>query len=179
MLRNLKARPFRPCLEQLEDRAMPSFLLGGAVTQLAAPLQAMVKDMQTAQAHLKSDLISGANAVSNNNLQGARHFFAVAVGDFQQLLTNQHAIKAASSVDQNFVRAAAMAEFQSGDSLDLVILTFGKMIGLDPMKALTDPAAQADNIVQSQDVQGDISFMTQIATVGGIPVIQDVTLPTF
>ena len=53
------------------------------------------------------------------------------------------------------------------------------IIGLDPMKALTDPAAQADNIMQSQEVQSDIGFMTLIATIGGIPSIQDVTPPSF
>ena len=166
MLSNSKARVVRPCLEQLEDRAMPSFLLGGAATQMAVPLQGMIKDMQTALAHLTHDLSAGLTAYSNGHFSEANHLNAIAVSDLQQLVTDQHAIKAASSADQGFVRAAAFAEFQSGDSLDLAILTFGKMFGLDPMKALTDPAAQADNILQSQEVQGDISFMTQIATVG-------------
>lgn len=166
----------KPMLEQLEDRVQPSFLLSGVVQQqLAVPLNNMVADMKTAQGHLQFDFNQVINNANNNNLAGAIKSFGIAVGDYQQMLTDLHSINATSAADMAFIKAAAFAEFQSGDATDLVVLIYGPNFGIDPTKSLTDPVQQANNIIQSQSVQNEIS----VNILGGATIQNEATLPTF
>jgi hypothetical protein len=168
---------FKPQLEALEDRFQPSFLLGGnTVQQMAQPLNAIVADMKTTANDLTAALNNAHNAVTQQQL-GLN--LTVAVSDYQRLLTEQHSVQATSAADQSFINTVAFAEFQAGDTTDLVVLYFGKTLNLDPIKSLTDPVDQANGIMQSSDVQTDITRMTQEFTLFGQPVISYTQTPNF
>jgi hypothetical protein len=171
------SRPtFKPHLEALEDRFQPSFLLSGnTVQQLAQPLNAIVTDMKTTA----NDLTAAVNGAKQSNGGQLTKLLSVAVSDLQRLLTEQHAIHAASSADQTFINSVAFAEFQAGDSTDLIVLYFGKVLNLDPVKSFTDPVDQADGIMQSQDVQKDVTAMTNNFTLGGLAPIDFTQTPNF
>lgn len=169
---------FKPSLEQLENRLQPSFLLGGnALQEMAAPLGKIVADMKTTASDLNNAVVTVQTTPNNSTAQARAH--AVAISDLQRLLTEQAAVQAVSSGDVSFVRAAAMAELQSGDATDAIVLFYGKFIGLDPLKPLQDPADQANAIMQGKEVQGAINLMTNQFTFQGIRDIQYTQTPNF
>lgn len=157
MSRNSNVRFVKPRLEELEERAQPSFLLGtNAVQQLAEPLNNMVTDMNNAATDLKAQFaaIQANNAASGTNTYaGAEKVETMAVGDWQRILNDSAAIKATVNADMNFIQTAAFAEFQAGDSLDLAVLLFGHFVGLEPTKPLSDAVTQATDIFNDPTLQ--------------------------
>jgi len=156
----------KPMLEQLEERAQPSFLLSGnAVPTLAQPLTNMVTDMHNAQADLKvqyQTIVSfGVESIASPNftihLPIAETAYGRAVGDWQRILTDQHAIQATSGADMAFISAVAFAEFSQGDATDLLVLRFGPSLGLNVTAPLTNPVSQANSIVNDPTLQTEIT----------------------
>lgn len=184
MSRNSNVRFVKPILEKLEDRALPSFLLSGnAISQLATPLNNMVTDMKSASTDLQAQftLISNKTAPANT-FAGAEVVADKAVADWQRILNDSAAIKALSSDYQNAISTIVFAEFQSGDSLDLIILNFGSFFGLHPLKPLTDPVTQANNIVTDSTLQSIVS--TNLHTLNNFvdsttPIAQETVTPSF
>lgn len=159
MSRNEKVAFAKPRLEQLEDRAAPALLLfGNAVQQLAQPLNNMVSDMQSASTDLQAqfNLIKNVQAPANT-FAGAEVTADKAVADWQRILTDSSAIKAVVNADLTFIRAAAFAEFQAGDPVDLIVLTFGQILGLNPTKQLTDLSDQANKILNDPTLQNIVN----------------------
>ncbi|HEY7152480.1 MAG TPA: hypothetical protein VH575_00840 [Gemmataceae bacterium] len=154
MIRNRTTHFVKPMLEQLEERAQPSFLLSGAVQQLATPLNNMVKDMQSAQTDLNTQftLIKNGTAPANT-FAGAETTAAKAIADWQRILNDSAAITATSNADLAFIRAAAFAVAGEGDPTDAIILFIGPLIGFNPTSALTTPVTQANNIVNDPTLQ--------------------------
>ncbi len=174
----------KPRLEQLEERDQPSFLLGtNAVQQLATPLNNMVKDMQSASTDLQAQFtLIKNNTPPTNTFAGAEQVADKAIGDWQRILNDAASIKATSAADLAFIRAVAFAEFQAGDSLDLVILTFGPLIGFNPTKPLTDAVDQANKILNDPTLQSIVN--TNLHTLNThidstLPISQVTVAPTF
>lgn len=159
MSRNLNARFVKPMLENLEERALPSFLLGGnAVQQLATPLNNMVTDMQSASADLKAQFtLLKNNTPPANTFAGAEKIETIMVSDFQRILTDQAAIKALSAIDVTVLNSIATSEFIEGDPTDLIILDFGGIFGFHPLTPLTTPVTNAANVVNDTTLQTDVS----------------------
>jgi hypothetical protein len=162
MNRNTNTRFVKPMLEELEERAQPSFLLdglfsaGGPTTvqnNLLPPLQAMFTDMQNAKADLKLQftLLTTPGALITD-AQGET-VYAKGAADFQRMRNDQATIATSINADNNFIRAAAFAEFAEGDTTDAIIVVFGPAFGLDPTKALTNVGTQANNLINGSDVQ--------------------------
>jgi archaellum component FlaG (FlaF/FlaG flagellin family) len=166
MYRRTKIHSVKPMLEQLDERALPSFLLSGnVVPQMAQPLNNMVADMQSASADLKTQyqtIVSfGIEDSSNPNfttdLPVAETAYGKAVGDWQRILTDQHAIQAVSNADLTFLSTVAFMEFSQGDATDLLVLKFGPQLGLNATAPLTNPVSQANSIVNDPTLQADIT----------------------
>src|SRR5579871_6279597 len=98
MTRRSKICFVKPILELLEDRSQPSILLTGAVQQLATPLNNIISDMNSASTdlQLQFSLIKGNTAPANTNA-GAQTVQMQAVGDWQRILNDSAALKAAVS----------------------------------------------------------------------------------
>lgn len=159
MSRASTARFVKPTLEQLEERSQPSVLLfGNGVQQLAQPLNNMVSDMKSASTDLQSqfNLIKNVQAPANT-FPGAEVTANKAVADWQRILNDSAAIKATVNADLLFIRAVAFSEFQAGDPTDLIILTFGPLLGFNPTKALTDTVTQANNILNDPTLQSIVN----------------------
>jgi hypothetical protein len=160
MNRRSELRFARPALELLESRDLPSFLFPGtAVSNLVQPLTALNQDLQT---H-KSDLL---NVVNTTLLPNDTPFppgkagasFAQAVGDFQSMLNDQHAIDALVKADLAFIQAAASSELTSGDPIDFIVLNFGALLGINVQAQFTSQATAADNAVNDPTVQNDVAI---------------------
>jgi hypothetical protein len=179
MNRNANVGSVKPVLEQLEGRDMPSFLLGGAVPQLAAPLATINQDLTNSAAALHTDV---AAVFSAGTKQGAEIALGNATADWQRMVTDQHAIQATANANLAFINAAAMAEFQNGDSLDLIVLYFGPAFGIHATSPLTDQMGKADATINGHDVQTDIStnlgFASKLDTIHYI-LKEQVPTPSF
>ncbi len=187
MNRRTEVHSIRPTLEALEGRDLPSFLLSGTVTAaLVQPLNAMVQDLQSA----KGDLLNQVNTtlLPNNTTfppGNAGQTFARAVGDFQRMLNDQHAIIATSNADLQFIKLAASAELANGDPIDFLVLNFGQLLGLNVQSQFTTPVTTANNAVNDTTVQSDVaiswSYTVPISgqsfTLG--PINQQINNPTF
>jgi hypothetical protein len=160
MLCNLKARSVKPNLERLEGRDLPSFLFGGAINTLAAPLNRKLADMQTEKNDLttvQARLVTDVNAITGQHTGQHRpeysriaQDYGRACADFRQMVVDQRAIKDESTQDVAFVNAAAMAEAFEGDATDFILLNFGSLFGFGSFtNALTSPVSTADSTVQS------------------------------
>jgi len=160
MSRRLESRYARPALEVLEARDLPSFLFPGTATaSLSQPLNNLNQDLQ----NHKTDLLSIVNTtLQPNNTTfppgNAGASFAKAVGDYQAMLNDQHAIDALSKADLAFLHAAASAELASGDPIDFIVLNFGPLIGLNVQSQFTTPATNADNAVNDPTVKSDVAI---------------------
>lgn len=154
MIRSSKVRSVKPILERLEDRIQPSFLLAGAVQQLAKPLNNTLSDMQSASTDLQAQftLIKNQTAPANG-YAGAQMTQNKAVADWQRILNDSAAIKATVNTEAAFIHAAAFAELAEGDNTDAILLVFGPLFGFNPINALTDIVPQADKIVTDPTLQ--------------------------
>lgn len=176
--------PVKPMLEKLEDRALPSFLLSGnVVSQLATPLNNMVADMKSASTDLQAQfaLIQNKTAPANT-FAGAELVADKAVADWQRIVTDSSAITALSKNYQAVISSIALAEFQAGDSLDLIILNFGSVFGLHPLDPLTTPVAQANKIVNDPTLQGIVNSNLHTLNTfvdSTTPISQVTVTPTF
>ena len=184
MSRNSNVRFFKPMLEKLEDRALPSFLLSGnAVSQLATPLNNMVNDMKSASTDLQAQFtLIKNNTAPANTFAGAEVVANMAISDWQRILNDSAAIKALSGAYQNAISTIVFAEFQGGDSLDLIILNFGSFFGLHPLKPLTDPVTQANNILTDPTLQNIVN--TNLHNLNShvdstTPIAQETVTPSF
>lgn len=156
---------------------MPSFLLGGAVPQLAAPLTAMNNDLADAAKDLKFQF--AVLTVPGQNIQPAEAAFGKATADWQRMLTDQHAITAISGADQAFINAAALAEFQNGDPLDVAILIIGPQFGLHPLTQFQDAVKQADAAVNDKSIQSIITTTFTPPLFTTVTIKGDVSTPSF
>jgi len=164
MSRRLNARSVKPMLECLEDRLQPSVLMGGPVVPtMANEVNTVLTDMQHAQTKLTTDFNAAVTALTTNpngdNVRQFAHPFGQAVADYQQILSDQASIHLMVSTDTAVLQGVAMAEFQSGDPIDLLILTFFKGTSLDPTTQLTNVQKQADQIVQNTTLQNEINHI--------------------
>lgn len=171
---------FRPGLEELAGRTLPSFLLSVGVGPLVAPLNTVLSDMQSAIADVKvqHDTIVGLSNTSN--LSAVQSAYSTGVADWQRALLDQHAIQAAVNADLVFLRAAAFAEASEGDVTDAILLTFGPLIGFNPTSTLSDTVNQANNLINNDaTLQTDIhtTFSAQISFPGGNTLT--INLPPF
>ena len=166
MRRSSDVSTFKPELENLEDRIQPSFLLSGAVQTLATPLNNMVTDMKNAAADIKNVQFPALTQFGEENASSptfTTHLpieetaYGKAVADWQRILTDQHAIQALSTADINFINAVAFQEFSNGDALDLIVLRFGPIIGLNATSSLTTPVSQAASVIADTTLQTDIT----------------------
>ena len=150
MTRNNGTRTFRPTLERLETRDLPSFLLAGALNQVIQPLQNINKDLNDA-----ATAVQGAfNALTADKSNGASSAkvaqdFSAGVSSYQRVLNDQHTIAAGSAAIQAFVNIVVITEFQSGDSLDIIVLTFGPIFNIRPLQPLQDVVTNANSTVNS------------------------------
>jgi hypothetical protein len=150
-------RFFKPTLEHLEERAQPSVLFPNNIApQLAAPLNALIADMNAAQKDLATQIGKIPSGVPVNS-GPALPAFGQASADYQRLLTDQQAISAASKADVAFLTAVAGAEFAAGDPTDLLVLNFGAMLGINATASLTTPVNQAAQVVNDPTVQKEIA----------------------
>lgn len=190
MNRRTKIHSIKPMLEQLDERVQPSFLLSGnVVQQMAQPLNNMVADMQSAKTDLKvqyQTIVSfGSESTSSPNfthdLPIAETAYGRAVGDWQRILTDQHAILAVSKADVAFLNAAAFAEFSQGDATDLLVLEFGPSFGLNVTTPLTNPVSQTNSIVNDATLQSEITtdFYPISPLYTHATIAQEAQTPTF
>lgn len=166
MRRSSDVSSFKPELEQLEDRIQPSFLLSGAVQTLATPLNNMVTDMKNAANDIKTVQFPALTAFGEESvssptftahLPGEETAYGKAIGDWQRILTDQHAIQALSAADVSFLNAVALTEAASGDVTDFIILRFGPIFGINVTAPLTTPVNQAASVVADTTLQADIT----------------------
>jgi hypothetical protein len=189
MRRRFDVSSFKPQVELLEDRIQPSFLLSGAVSSLSTPLNNMVTDMKNASADLKTQFAALTQFGEENtssptftaHLPIEETAYGKAVGDWQRILTDQHAINALSSADVSFVNAVAFQEAVAGDTTDLLVLKFGPMIGLNATASLTTPVSQAANVVADTTLQADINADPAVisALYTGTTIAQAASTPGF
>ncbi len=140
----------KPSLEVLEGRSLPSFLLSGAVNQLAQPLNNMVADLNAAKTALTTAQTAVFNEQFNqDSVATVAQNFAHGVAAYQRMLNDVHSIAATSTADLAFINMAAAYEFQHGDSMDLLVLQFGPQFGLNVTTPLTTPVGQANTTLQS------------------------------
>ena len=148
MTRNSGTRTFRPSLERLETRDLPSFLLTGALNQVIQPLQNINKDLNDA-----ANAVKGAfNALTADKSNGASSAqvaldFSAGVSSYQRALNDQHTISAGSAAIQAFINIVVIAEFQSGDVIDIIIIDFGSFFNLHPLQPLQNVVANANSTV--------------------------------
>ena len=154
MSRNTNIRFVKPMLEELEERAQPSFLLSGTNQQLLLPqLQSMFTDMQNAKTDLQTQFTALHTKQPTVGVGEAQQAYAKGAADYQRMLNDQHAITATVNADTNFIRAAAFAEFTEGDATDAIIVMFGPLMGFNPTNVLTNVETQANNLINGNDVQ--------------------------
>lgn len=183
MSRNLTTRFVQPMLEKLEDRALPSFLMSGnIVSDLAKPLTNMVADMKSASTDLQAQFtLIKNNTAPTNTFAGAEVVADKAVSDWQRILNDAASIKAVVNAETAFIRAVAFAEVSTGDTTDAILLFFGPLLGLDPLKALTDTVTQANTILNDPTLQSIIN--TNLHTLNThvdstTPIAQETVAPT-
>jgi hypothetical protein len=144
------ARFTKPGLEVLEGRSLPSFLLSGAVNQLAQPLNNMVTDLSAAKTALTTSQTALFNEQFNqDSVATVAQNFAHASAAYQRMLNDVHSIAAVSTADLAFINMAAQYEFQHGDPMDLLVLQFGPQFGINVTTPLTTPVGQANTTLQS------------------------------
>ncbi len=190
MRRSSTIHSVKPCLEQLEQRDQPSLLLSGnAVPQLAQPLNNMVQDMQNARTDLKTEyqtIVSfGIESVANPHftadLPVAETAYGRAVGDWQRIVSDQHAIQAISNADVTFIATVAFSEFSQGDATDLVVLKYGPAFGINATAPLTNPVTQADNIFADPtlhaDINADLALLSPLYT--SLTIAEAAQTPSF
>lgn len=179
----------KPMLEKLEDRALLSFLLSGnAVSQLATPLNNMVSDMKSAASDLKTqfNIIQTQTPPGTGPLgltfNGAEQVTGKMIADWQRILSDQAAVKTLSSNYQTAIGIIALAEFQEGDALDLIILDFGSLIGVHPLASLTSIVNQADSIATDStllNIVGQNLHTVNSYVDSTLPISQEVVTPSF
>ncbi len=79
------------------------------------------------------------------------------MADWQRILSDSATIKATVSAELAFIRAAAFAEFSSGDSTYALLVLFGPVLGIDPTKSLSNTVTQANNILTDPTLQGIVN----------------------
>jgi hypothetical protein len=164
----MNIRLVKPMLEQLEDRLQPSVLVGSnVVPTLVNQVNTVLTDMQHAQTKLTTDTNNAANEVAltmtgpnGDDVRVFAHDFGKAVADYQRILSDQATIHSMVSTDTAVLQGVAMAEFQAGDPIDLVILSFFKGTSFDPTTQLTHIQTQADKIATDKTVRDEVHFTT-------------------
>lgn len=190
MSRRLNARLVKPRLERLEDRLQPSVLFGSnAVNTLVNQVNTVLTDMQHAQTKLTTDYNAAVTALgifpNGDNVRQFARPFGKAVADYQQILSDQAAIHQMVSTDASFLQQLALAEFLSGDPVDLVILTFFKGTSFDATTQLTNVQTQADKILQDTTLKSEINHIFNLrnpvvlATRDRISIAAEVNTPGF
>jgi hypothetical protein len=140
----------KPALEALEGRSLPSFLLSGAVAQLAQPMNNMLTDLNSAKTALTSVQTALFNEQFNqDSVATVAQNFAKGAADYQRMLNDAHSIAATSVADLAFINAAAAYEFQHGDPMDYLVLHYGPLLGINATAPLTTPVGQANTTLQS------------------------------
>ena len=158
MSRTLNVHFAKPMLEKLEDRALPSFLLNGAVQQLVTPLNNIVSDMKSASTDLQAQFtLIKNNTAPANTFAGAEVVETKAVADWQRILSDSAVITANVNADVAFIHAAAFAELSEGDTTDAILLTFGPLLGFNPLSSLTSTVNQANNILNNSTLQSIVN----------------------
>ncbi len=184
MSRKLNSRLAKPMLEQLEDRYQPSVLMGGnVVPTLVNQVNTVLTDMQQAQVKLTTDYNAAVTALGTNpngdNVRQFVHPFGKAVADYQQILNDQATIHLMVNTDTTVLQGVALAEFQAGDPIDLIILSFFKGTSFDPTTQLTNVQKQADHIVQDTTLQTEINntfFLRNPLSIGFDPIRDEVSI---
>jgi len=178
-------------LEQLEDRVTPTVLLGNSqvISAMTQGLNNVLNDMKTAQGHLAVDFNQAVLKLGTNpngdDVRSWSHPFAIAVGDFQQILQDQAAIHQMVTTDQAVLKAFATAELIDGDPIDFLILTFFPNSGFNSANQLTDIQKQADQIANDPTVQNEVNFVFKLrnpvvdAARDQITIAIEATKPTF
>jgi hypothetical protein len=141
----------KPSLEVLEGRSLPSFLMSGAVNQLAQPMNNMVADLNAARTALttaQTALLFEQLPVSTPPTIVAQNF-AHGAAAYQRMLNDVHLIAATSTADLAFIKAAAVAELMQGDPMDFLVVNLGPAFGIDVTTPLTTPVDQANTTLQS------------------------------
>jgi hypothetical protein len=157
MRRNVTAASFKPQVEPLEGRDLPSFLLNGSTNLLLTPLRNMVQDIQNTRQDLlaQTDFLVSRDTIArppiiNNAAQLGQigQAFGKATADLQRMLTEFAAVDALSRQDLAFINAAAGAELSEGDAVDFFILNFGSFLHLPDFRApFNDVRTQAANAI--------------------------------
>jgi hypothetical protein len=184
MRRRINTRSVKPMLEHLEDRLQPSVLLGGSVVPtMVNQVNTVLTDMQHAQTKLTTDYNAAVTTLGTNpngdNVRDFVHPFGKAVADYQQILTDQAAIHSMVSTDTTVLQGVAMAEFQAGDPIDLVILSFFKNSSFDPTTQLTHVQSQADQILQDTTLKTEINHIFDLRSptaIGFDPTRDQITI---
>jgi hypothetical protein len=155
-----RTRFVKPCLEMLERRDQPSLLLSnpGAIAQFVQPITNVANDFNGAKNDLAAQVASlPANGATIVNPGQVAQTFAKAATDFQRMLNDQHGLDLVAKVDVAFFGAVALQEAQRGDPIDLIVLDFGQLFGLNITAQFTNPASSADNTVNSTTVQNEVT----------------------
>ena len=182
MSRISNLRSVKPMLEELENRVQPSFLLQGAVQQLVTPLNTAIADMQSAITDVKVQHDALIALGLGGNIATAETAYGKGSADWHRALVDQHAIQATVNADLNFIRAATFAEFAEGDPTDVLILTFGPIIGFNPTSPLTNLVNQANSLINTDttlqsDINTDFSPVSPLHTHNTFA--QNATTPSF
>jgi hypothetical protein len=184
MRRRINTRSIKPTLEHLEDRLQPAVLLGGPVVPaMVNQVNTVLTDMQHAQVKLTTDYNAAVTALGTNpngdNVRAFAHPFGKAVADYQQILSDQASIHLMVSTDTTVLQGVAMAEFQAGDPIDLVILSFFKGTSFDPTTQLTHVQTQADQILQDTTLKTEINHIFDLRnplSVGFDPIRDEISI---
>jgi hypothetical protein len=154
-------------LEPLEDRLCPSFLpavfptLVAVQNGLFAQAQAARNDLVNVQ--MPQFLQFGPEGIDSptftNDLPIAETAYVTAVADYQRMLVDSRALNVIASTSLATIIPAAQAEAQAGDTLDLALLTFGPLIGLNIIAGIRNPATQALDLINDSTVQSDVSLV--------------------
>jgi hypothetical protein len=165
MTRNTTARFVKPMLENLEDRVTPTVLFGptSVVNTMLTGVNNVLADMKTAQSHLNFDFNNAVTALTANpngdNVRLWSHPFGIAVGDFQQILSDQASIHQMVTTDNAVLNGVAIAELINGDPIDFIILRFFPNSGFNSATQLTNVQNQADQIRTDPTVQNEVNFV--------------------
>ena len=170
----------KPALEVLEERSLPSFLLSGALNQLAQPLNNMVADLNAAKTALTTEQTELVILELNGSakISPVAQFFAQGAATYQQMLNDVHSIAATSTADLALIKTAAVAELMQGDPMDFLVLNLGPAFGIDVTTPLTTPVDQANTTLHSvQSIVNQTYLVTAEGKTINLPSIASQTTP--
>ncbi|HEY7426614.1 MAG TPA: hypothetical protein VH682_20430 [Gemmataceae bacterium] len=159
MIRNRTERFVKPKLEELEDRALPSFLLfGGGVTALEQPIGKVVADMKTAGTDLATQFKSITSSTATlANLGTKEAAYGTAISDYQRIWNDHSTVTVMVNASLSFVKGVAQAELLEGDPIDFILLNFGNLFNFRPTDSLTNDMQQSDQFWNNGQLNGDLT----------------------